>query len=224
MQLSAASVAYRQMLARFTGGESFAQEELIKPDAETILADENRRPELHLFSAKSMLFEAQKELVNASLKPTFGAFAKGYYGNPGLNPFNDMTNNNALSLNYIVGVKMQWKFGGYYTRKNKIRKLSIAQQQVDNQRDIFQFNTALKQSKEQVEIEKMQQVVKSDNQIIALRTSIRKAAEAKLENGTSNINDLLREITAENAAKQAQTAHEIELLKHIYDLKNTLNN
>ncbi|RHK30453.1 hypothetical protein DW069_23090 [Bacteroides thetaiotaomicron] len=62
-----------------------------------------------------------------------------------------------------------------------------------------------------------------DNEIISLRTSVRQAAEAKLEHGVIDVNNLLQEITRENQARTEQSSHEIEMLKHIYELKHTIN-
>ena len=60
-----------------------------------------------------------------------------------------------------------------------------------------------------------------DEEIISLRSSIRKAAESKLQHGIIDVNDLVREINAENAARVQQSVHEIQMLKAIYDLKYT---
>lgn len=51
-----------------------------------------------------------------------------------------------------------------------------------------------------------------------------KAAESKLSHGIIDASDLVKEINSENAAKLQQSIHEIQLLKAIYDLKNTTNN
>ena len=63
----------------------------------------------------------------------------------------------------------------------------------------------------------------TDDEIIMLRTNIRKAAESKLAHGIIDINNLLREINNENAAKIQQTIHDIEMLKEMYNLKYTNN-
>ena len=56
-----------------------------------------------------------------------------------------------------------------------------------------------------------------------LRGNVRAAAEARLEEGVIDMNDLLGKISDESAAKIARSTHEIELIKAIYDLKHTLN-
>lgn len=222
VEIEANATAYRKMLALFTGKKSLSEELLIKPSAQISLSNEVKRPELQLLDAQISGQDAQKRLVNSSTKPQFGAFAQGFYGNPGLNMFQDMISN-TWTWNYMVGVKVLWNFGGYYTKKNNIKKISTVQQQLDNRRETFLFNTSLQISQEQAAINKMRQVMTDDDKIIALRTSIRKAAEARLENGVIDVNDLLREITAESTARLAKAAHEIELLKNIYDFKNTIN-
>lgn len=60
-----------------------------------------------------------------------------------------------------------------------------------------------------------------DEEIISLRSSIRKAAESKLAHGIIDVNDLVREINSENKARVEQCIHEIEMLKGIYNLKIT---
>ena len=63
-----------------------------------------------------------------------------------------------------------------------------------------------------------------DEEIISLRSSIRKAAESKLSHGIIDVNDLVKEINSENAARVQQSVHEIEMLKEIYNQKYTVNN
>lgn len=73
-------------------------------------------------------------------------------------------------------------------------------------------------------IARYRSMMKDDEEIIALRSSVRKAAESKLSHGIIDVNDLVKEINAENTARVRQTMHEIEMLKEIYELKFTTNN
>jgi hypothetical protein len=154
--------------------------------------------------------------------PRLGLFAQGFYGNPGLNLFKDMTESR-WTWNYLAGIRFQWNFGTLYTRKGSLQKLSIARKQIDNQREVFLFNHDLKVIQQQDAIAKMNRVMADDDEIISLRTSIREAAEAKLANGTITVSDLLRDITAESQAMQSKALHEIEWIKTVYDLAYTMN-
>ena len=62
-----------------------------------------------------------------------------------------------------------------------------------------------------------------DDEIIRHQTLIREAAEVKVENGTLTVSDLMKEINAEEAVKQAKRLHEIQYLMSIYSLKHTIN-
>lgn len=221
IQVEASRNSYRQMLGIFIGQELNATQ-LIRPDTAEPADMTPERPELALFDAKIGKLAAQESMVRSSTNPRFGIFAQGYYGYPGLNMFEDMLHS-SWSWNALVGVKMQWNFGGYYTRRNSVNKLRIAQQQVEVQRDIFLFNNRLQTVQENGEILRLRKALADDDRIVALRRSVREAAESKLRNGVIDTNDLLGKITEENNARTARSAREIELLKTIYELKHTIN-
>ena len=127
------------------------------------------------------------------------------------------------SWNALIGVKMSWNFGAYYTKKNTLSKLRTAQRQVDVKRDIFLFNTQLQTIQESGDVARLRKALADDDRIVQLRRSVREAAESKLRNGIIDTNDLLRKITEEDTAAAARSAREIELIKTIYELKHTLN-
>ncbi|MCD7794752.1 MAG: TolC family protein, partial [Alistipes sp.] len=127
-QVEASRDSYRRMLAVFIGRE-LDNERLLRPDAAEPAAAEPNRPELALFDAKIDKFAAQESLVKSSTRPRFGLFAQGYYGYPGLNFMQDMLSSD-WSWNAVVGVRMSWNFGGYYTRRNSLGKLRTAPRQV----------------------------------------------------------------------------------------------
>ena len=70
----------------------------------------------------------------------------------------------------------------------------------------------------------MRELLEKDETIVALRTSLKNAYEAKIKNGVIEVNDILKEITNENQAKLTEEAHRIELLRNIYNLKYIVNN
>ena len=213
--------SYRRMLGVFIGRDPEG-ERLVKPDMVSPAAAEPARPELALFDARIDKLSAQERLVKSSTRPRFGLFAQGYYGYPGLDYFRSMTSAD-WSWNAMVGVKMSWNFGGYYTRKNSLNQLRTAKEQVEVQRDIFLFNNRLETTEDNGEIARLRKALADDDRIVALRRRVREAAESRLRNGVIDTNDLLGKITEEDAAATARSAREIELLKAIYELKHTIN-
>ena len=221
-QVEAAQGSYRRMLSVFIGRE-LGDEELVRPEAVVAPAvAEPARPELALFDARVGKLAAQEQLVKSAVRPQFGAFAQGYYGYPGFNFIEDMMKGGG-SWNAQVGVRMQWHFGGYYTKRNSLRKIRTAQEQVEVQRDIFLFNTRLQTTQEEGEIARLRKALADDDRIVELRRSVRQAAESQLNNGVIDTDGLLRKITEESVAATARSAREIELLKAIYELKHTVN-
>ena len=181
------------------------------------------RPEMRLFDAQLRLADAQERGLNAALMPRLGVFAQGYYGYPGLNMFEDMMRHR-WSLNGVIGARLTWNIGALYTRKNDKAKLQLQREVTESNREVFLFNNRLEQIQQQEEIARYRKLMADDEQIIALRSAVRKAAESKLAHGIIDVNDLVREINQENAARVQQSMHEIEMLKKIYDNKFTTNN
>ena len=183
----------------------------------------NGRPELRLINERTLLTEAQERELDTRLRPRLSVFAQGFYGYPGYNMFEDMMHRN-WSLNGMVGARLSWNIGALYTRKNEKAKLATQREMLDVERETFLFNNRLEQMERQDDWLRMERVMADDEEIIKLRTSVRKAAESKLQHGIIDVNDLVREINNENAARVLQQVHKIEMTKEIYDLKYTTNN
>lgn len=182
----------------------------------------NKRPEMLLFDNQLQLSSIKEKALNSQVRPKLGIFAQGFYGYPGWNMFEDMMNRK-WSLNGIVGVKLSWNIGALYSLKNDKAKLRLQREMTENAREIFLFNNQLEEIQQNENIKRYHTMKQTDDEIIMLRTNIRKAAESKLAHGIIDINNLLREINNENAAKIQQTIHDIEMLIEMYNLKYTNN-
>ena len=193
-----------------------------KPAPVQIASSVNNRPEMRLYNSQLELTEAKEKALDTQLRPKLGLFAQGFYGYPGLNMFEDMMNRK-WSLNGIVGIKLSWNVSAFYTHKNDKARLSVQREMIENAREVFLFNNKLEEIQQNENINRYQTMMKSDDEIIVLRTNVRKAAESKLTHGIIDVISLLREINNENAAKTQQSIHEIDMLKEMYNLKYTNN-
>lgn len=220
VQIEASRASYRRMLELFIGQR--LAERLVRPELVGAVSGESARPELAWIDAQQERLAAQELSVKSATRPRFGVFAQGYYGYPGLDYFAGMVSTD-WTWNALIGVKMSWNFGAYYTKKNRLSNLRVVQQQLDIQRDVFLFNTDLQVAEEQGNISRLRRALADDDRIVALRRSVREAAESKLRNGVIDTNDLLRKITDEASARSARSLREVELLKAIYELKYTIN-
>ena len=180
------------------------------------------RPEMHLFDSQLRLADAQEKALRAALMPKLGIFAQGFYGYPGYNMFEDMMSRD-WSLNGMVGARLTWNIGALYTHKNDKAKIQHQRDLTENNREVFLFNNRLEQLQQNENISRYRQLMADDDEIISLRSAVRKAAESKLSHGIIDVNALVKEINAESAAKVQQSIHEIEMLKQIYENKFTMN-
>lgn len=180
------------------------------------------RPELKVIEARLRLADVQEESLDAALKPRLGVFAQGFYGYPGYNLFEDMMHHR-WSWNGMVGARLSWNIGALYTRKNDKAKIQLMRDMAENSRDVFMYNNTLEQIQQNENIDRYRRMMQADDEIVSLRTSVRKAAESKLSHGIIDVNDLLKEINAENSAQTQRTIHEIQMLKEMYELSFTIN-
>ena len=131
---------------------------------------------------------------------------------------------NEFDLFYIGGVRLNIPISGFYTQKNDLALLENQSQQIEIQRENFLFNQNFIEIQQRNDLEKIQNLIDKDNELIELRKNIKTASLAQLENGVINTNDYLREVTAEEQAILTKITHEIQYLLTQYNLKAQLNN
>lgn len=218
--LKSARKSYMQMLSAFTGSKLNENMELQRPELPAIVPDAGmKRPELLMLSAQTNVLQSQKSAVHAGNLPKISAFVQGGYGRPGLNMFSG-----EFEPFYIGGLRFSWNLSGFYSQKNNLQKIETAIKNVEVQKETFLFNTEITNKQQYNDIEKLKTTLKNDEEIIQLRSSIKKASEAKVANGTLTVTDLLTHINAENIARQSKALHEIQLYMASYQLKNNTNN
>ncbi len=219
-ELTMTNSTYREMLAALTGVQEVKDNILIKPKADSYKASGNiNRPELGVFDSQMKLLTSQESGLKASTMPRLNLFLQGGYGNPGLNMLK-----NEFSTYYIGGVRLVWNFGSFYTKNNSLKQLESSRERIRVQRETFLFNNSLAERQQINEVDKLVKQLAADEEIIGLREGIKKAAEARLEEGTISVSDLIREISAENMARQERATHEIMHLMAIYSIKYLKNN
>lgn len=222
IQLKANRKAYTEMLSTLINYSVTDSTILIRPDTESIISNLSNgvnRPEMQLFEAQLNYLESQKKFLKTGYLPKLGLFATGGYGNPGLNMLKP-----EFSAYFIGGIRLSWNFESLYTYKNEKRLVETNQNNILTMRETFLFNNNLESTQKLNEINKNQDLLEYDNEIITLRNNVKRAAEAKVANGTMSVSDLMKEIIREDMAKQDKISHEIELLQSVYGLKYITNN
>jgi outer membrane protein TolC len=195
-------------LAIFLGQPLDENVELEKPAMIEAITNDITRPELKLYSNQTKLIDQQNKLINAKNLPAASLFVQGGYGKPGLNQLK-----NSFDYYYIGGIRINWSLGGLYTKKKEKELVEVNKKSVDIQKETFILNTNTQLKQQGSEIDRLQKLVVSDNEIIILRKSVTDAAKAQLENGVITANDYLKEVNAEDQARQSLITHQVQLLQ-----------
>lgn len=178
-----------------------------------------KRPELLYFDNRNKLVDIQRKLVDARMKPRIGLFAQGGYGRPALNMLN-----NEFDFYYIGGIRLSWSLAGLYTSGYEKALLDVNYRLQEIQRETFLLNTDVSLQQQNSEIRKYEELLKTDEQIIVLRSRISDVTKAQFENGVINAHDYLRELTAEDLARQNRLLHDMQLLMSRYQQKTITGN
>jgi len=209
IEIIASRKGYIDVLGLFLNQPFAADIQLEKPAVSSAgLVNDIQRPELKLYNTQENLLNGQYKIIDARNKPKASVFAQGGYGRPGLNFLN-----NEFALFYTSGIRLNWSFGGWYTQKKEKQLIDINKKFIGIQKETFLLNTNTALKQQDAEINKLQQLIEKDNEIITLRINIKETAAAQLENGVITANDYLREVNAEDQAKQTLIAHAIQLLQ-----------
>ena len=218
IELQAIKQNFVQMLSYFIKKNIDENTQLETPE-KILLTKNNNRSELKLFDAQKQLLETQRKIINTKNTPKLGAFFQGGYGKPGFNMLK-----NEFDIFYIGGIRLNIPISGFYTQKNDLALLENQSQEIEIQRENFLFNQNFTEIQQKNDLDKIQNLIDKDDELITLRKSIKKASLAQLENGVINTNDYLREVTAEEQAILTKITHEIQYLLTQYNLKAQLNN
>lgn len=177
------------------------------------------RPELAVFDLRKSAFDIQERQLHVAYTPKISAFVQGAYGRPTLNFVS-----NDFGFWALGGIRLSWSLSGLYTNKNDKRLLALDRRDLDLQKETFLLNTRLTLTQQQAEAEKYQALADQDQQIIDLRTSVKTAALAQLQNGVITSHDYVNQVNAENQARQNLVLHRIQLLQTQYETKTTSGN
>lgn len=195
------------VLAVFLGKDISQNVVLLQP-AVNILEKQITRPELKLFDEQKKMINQQNELIDKKNLPTASVFLQGGYGRPALNLLK-----NDFDFYYIGGLRVNWALSRLYTRKKEKEQVEINKKMLDLQEETFLLNTNTELKKQAAIIDKLKDLIVSDQEIIALRKSVTDAAKAQLDNGVITANDFVKEVNAEDQARQNLLTHQIQLLQ-----------
>lgn len=220
VELNSSRIAFIQMLGLLINQPLDESIKLEQPVLMGISSEvEINRPELKLFSSQQNMIESQDGLTVSKILPKASLFFQGGYGKPSLNMLG-----NEFDWFYITGAKLTWSLSSLYSYGNESEINELNKKNVEAQKQVFLLNTNILIKQQLQEIDKLKKMIEMDKSIIDLRTSVKESAQAKLDNGVVTSNDFIRELNAEDTAKQNLEIHKIQLLLAQYNYKITTGN
>ncbi len=208
----ATRAAYLKMLGTFVGHVLDSATVIEKPAMPAAgHGAELLRSEMAYFASQDAILDARRRQLDANLRPTLTLMGMGTLHTK----LSGMLNKGLVA----GGLTLSWDIGALYTRKNDLRKLETLRQQNDARRQTFAFQNRLSQEETNGSVAALRKQLAGDDGIVSLRESIRAAAAKKVAAGTESANELARDINAVNRARVQRAAHEIQLLKALYNLR-----
>lgn len=164
------------------------------------------RPENELFLAQKSILESQMLLSHVERTPKFSAFVQGGLGQP--NPMNFFEVD--PSAYYILGLRLNWSIydWGNISRKNQIT--SLQQQVISTQEANFNRNIRMGLTRLYAEMSKLEEVIKKDDEIIALQEKIVKTVFVEFRNGIITSTEYLSELNSLTEAEITRSLHKIQ--------------
>ena len=168
----------------------------------------NLRPEFGVFGLMQQKLEATKKLSVSKDIPKVYGFGTAGYGNPGYNVFKE-----GSSFFYTVGAKVTWNFWNWHQTDREKQILDLNSSIIENQKNAYDLANKAQVQQYLADVQKADELIKSDDAIIKLRKSITLSAASQLENGTLTATEFVTEQLAEEQALLNLNHHKMQLLQ-----------
>lgn len=216
-EVSAIKGQFTNILSQFIGEPISDSEIFLKPRNKTWASNDSiLRPELFTFQSKIQKIEAQKLLNKSSLYPKLGLTAVGINLIPerGIGPA-------AINNLFVGGLSVSWNINGLLKNGTKTKILNLGTEQINIQKKQFLFNTNLAEKTDQAQLNKYQDLIDQSTEILNLQKSIVSSYQAKYNNGSLTITDLLKKIETVNLAETQLQINQLSYLKIVYHYNYT---
>lgn len=196
-----------ETLSLLTGSDLNPNTPLENPELSAPLQTGISRPELELFQLKKEQIQTHEQLLSKNNYPKLSGFATGGYGNPGLNMLEG-----SFQGFYTVGLQLNWKVFDWNSNKKERQSLLVTNDIIDNETEIFNLRTNMELKQQESDMQKINELIATDTQIIKLRQDVLKAAESQLKNGVITASAYITELTNLFEDETNLKTHTIQLL------------
>ena len=194
--------------------QNLALTEVPLPSAKPLL-----RPEIDLFSKQNELLDANSEILRKQRNPKLFGFGQAGYGRPGMNMLSTK-----FDTYYLVGVGFSWNVLDWKTTSRQQQMIKLQQDVVLTKQESFVRNIDVASDQQNRQISQINELLKSDEELIKIRERITKTSSSKLENGSITTADYIQDLNAETTARLMLETHKIQLKEARIKLDNIRGN
>lgn len=210
IQLNYDILAAFEVLSELTGEEISPQTTLQIPEisAEFLFDTEISRPELQVFEERVNTLNLQQRLTSSERLPKVSAFAKGAYGRPGFNVFDDDPH-----PYWMVGVRAQWSFRSWNNAGKNAEVLELQKNKIRADEEAFLRGIGSELSRTERRIQQLEEQVILDEKVMGLREQVVKEKNNQLNEGIITSTEYLTELHAEARARVNLELRKLQLIR-----------
>jgi outer membrane protein TolC len=164
------------------------------------------RPELRYFELMGSKIDQNSQLIQKSRNPRIFGFGQAGYGRPGLNMLK-----NTFDPYYVVGLGLSWTVLDWNLTGRNRKILEIQKEMVGSQKAVFDQNLSILLYRAEEAIKKVDQLLKLDEELVAMRTRIARSSAVQLENGVITSADYIIDLNSATQATVNQKSHKVQL-------------
>lgn len=177
--------------------------------AEPVIRDKSSgisRPELKYFDLLGGKLNQSSQLLQKTRSPKVFGFGQAGYGKPGLNMLKS-----TFDTYYLVGLGVSWNITDWSLTSRNRKILEVQKGMIDSQKSLFDQNLSIALFKADESIKKVNELLKIDDDLVAMRSKIAKSSASQLENGTITSADYIVDLNAATQAGINQKSHKVQL-------------
>jgi len=202
-------------LSILTGKTSEQLNNLKLPEELTVTDRPIKRPELDLFSKQNELLNANSEILQKQRNPKLFGFGQAGYGRPGMNMLSTK-----FDTYYLVGLGFSWNVLDWKTTSRQKQMIKLQQDIIQSKQESFVRNIDLATDQQTKQINQITELLKTDQELIAIRERITKTSASKLENGSITMADYIQDLNSETTARLMLETRKIQLKEARIKLEN----
>ena len=164
------------------------------------------RPELRYFDSVREQMDQQAKLTGNLRNPKIYGFGQAGFGKPGLNMLK-----NEFEPYLVIGAGISWSITDWGKTQRAIQLLDYRKQNIEVERKTFLHQLELLRTRQWEEILRLERQLQADSEMVILRRSIARDAEARLNNGTITAADFLRELNLQTIAAINQVTRRLQI-------------